>query len=104
MAGLIFKRYSLDTNWDISSSSLGRINMNFHNRDLIWLTKWVSSLVLIAGMALTAGNFYPLNMYMHLTGIIGWLVVALAWHDRSLIMLNGVAALIFINGIIASLF
>ena len=78
--------------------------MNFHNRNLIWLTKWVSSLVLIAGMALTADNFYPLNMYMHLTGIIGWLVVALAWHDRSLIMLNGVAAFIFINGIIASLF
>ena len=48
----------------------------------------MSSLVLIAGMALTAGNFYPLNMYMHLTGIIGWLVVALAWHDRSLIMLK----------------
>jgi hypothetical protein len=43
-------------------------------------------------------------MYMHLTGVIGWLVVALAWHDRSLIMLNGVAAFIFINGIIASLF
>ena len=78
--------------------------MNFHNKNLIWFTKWVSSLLLITGMALTASNIYPLNMYMHLTGIIGWLVVAFAWHDRSLIMLNGVAAFIFINGIIASLF
>ena len=77
--------------------------MNFHNRNLIWLTKWVSSVVIIAGMALTASNIYPLNMYMHLAGIIGWLVVALAWHDRSLIMQNAVAAFIFINGIIASL-
>jgi hypothetical protein len=54
-------------------------------------------------MALTASNVYPLNMYMHLVGITGWLVVAFAWHDRSLIMLNAVAALIFTSGIIANL-
>ena len=78
--------------------------MNFHLKNLIGFTTWANSLVIIAGMALTASNIYPLNMYMHLVGIIGWLVVAFAWHDRSLIMLNGVAAFIFINGIIASLF
>ena len=77
--------------------------MNFHHKNLIGVTKWVSSVVIIAGMALTASNIYPLNMYMQLVGIIGWLVVALAWHDRSLIMLNTVAALIFTSGIIASL-
>ena len=77
--------------------------MNFHHKNLIGFTKWASSLVIIAGMALTASNIYPLNMYMQLVGIIGWLVVALAWHDRSLIMLNAVAALIFTSGIIASL-
>jgi hypothetical protein len=77
--------------------------LTFHSKNLIWLTKWVSSVVIIAGMALTASNIYPLNMYMHLAGIIGWLVVSVAWHDRSLIMLNVVAAFIFINGIISSL-
>ena len=77
--------------------------MNFHHKNLIGFTKWVSSSVIIAGMALTASNIYPLNMYMQLVGIIGWLVVALAWHDRSLIMLNTVAALIFTSGIISSL-
>ena len=77
--------------------------MNFHHKNLIGFTKWTSSLVIIAGMALTASNIYPLNMYMQLVGIIGWLVVALAWHDRSLIMLNTVAALIFTSGVIASL-
>jgi len=70
---------------------------------MIGFIKWVSSLVIIAGVALTASNIYPLNLYMQLVGIIGWLVVALAWHDRSLIMLNTVAALIFTSGIIASL-
>ena len=77
--------------------------MNFHHKNLIGFTKWVSSLVIIAGMALTASNIYPLNMYMQLVGIIGWLVVAVAWHDRCLIMQNAVAAFIFINGIIVSL-
>ena len=70
---------------------------------MIGFTKWASSLVIIAGMALTATNIYPLNMYTHLVGITRWLVVAFAWHDRSLIMLNAVAALIFTSGIIASL-
>ena len=77
--------------------------MNFHHKNLIRFTKWVSSSVIIAGMALTASNIYPLNMYLQLVGITGWLVVALAWHDRSLIMLNTVAALIFTSGIISSL-
>ena len=77
--------------------------MNFHHKNLIGFTKWASSLVIIAGVALTVSNIYPLNMYMHLVGIIGWLVVAFAWHDRSLIMQNAVAAFIFINGIISSL-
>ena len=77
--------------------------MKFQKKNLIGFTKWASSLVIIAGMVLTASNIYPLNMYMHLVGIIGWLVVGLAWHDQSLIMLNAVAAFIFINGIISSL-
>ena len=75
----------------------------YSHKQLIWFTKWVSSLVSITGVALTASNIYPLNMYMHLAGLIGWLVVSLAWHDRSLIMVNAVAACIFLNGIISSL-
>ncbi len=77
--------------------------MNFHHKNLIGFTKWASSLVIIAGMSLTVSNIYPLNMYTHLVGITGWLVVAFASHDRSLILLNAVAALIFTSGIIASL-
>jgi len=76
--------------------------MNFQNLNLIGATKWVSSLLMIAGMALTVSNIYPLNMYIHLVGIIGWLVVALAWHERSIIMVNSVAACIFLGGIISS--
>ena len=77
--------------------------MNLQNIDLIWFTKWVSSFLIIAGMALTASQIYPLNMCMQLAGVTGWLLVGLARHDRSLITLNAVAAFIFANGIIFSL-
>ena len=75
----------------------------YSHKQLIEFTKWMSSLVIIAGMALTVSNIYPLNMYIHFVGIIGWLVVALAWHERSIIMVNSVAACIFGSGIISSL-
>jgi len=77
--------------------------MNFQNLNLFGFTKWVSSLVIIAGLALTACYIFPLNMYLLLVGITGWLGVALAWHERSIIMVNSVAALIFTSGIITSL-
>ena len=73
------------------------------NSDIVWLLKWASSLLLIAGMASTSANLYPLNMYFHLTGTMGWLAVALIWHDRSLTVLNSVAGFIFLSGIINSL-
>ena len=44
--------------------------MNFQNFNLIGATKWVSSLLMIAGMTLTVSNIYPLNMYMHSLGMI----------------------------------
>jgi len=53
--------------------------MNFQNLNLFMLTKWVSSLLILVGSALTVSNIYPLNMYLLLVGITGWLGVALAW-------------------------
>ena len=77
--------------------------MNFQNLNLVWLTKWVSSFFILAGMGLTASHIYPLNMFMQLVGIIGWIVVGFAWHERSLIIVNSLAACIFLGGIIFSL-
>jgi len=55
-------------------------------------------------MVLTTANIYPLNMYFHFAGVMGWLIVSIIWHDCSLIMLNSVAVLIFVAGIVSSLF
>jgi len=67
----------------------------------LWYGKWISSVILIIGMVLTAYNIFPMNLLFHVVGLSGWLLVAIAWNDRSLIMLNTVALVIYANGIIA---
>ena len=67
--------------------------------DLSWYIKWVSSIVILVGMVLTSSSLEPWNMWTHLVGVSGWLVVGMLWHDRALILLNSVAIFIFSSGI-----
>mgnify|MGYP001189007868 CR=1 FL=1 len=69
----------------------------------LWFVKWTSSIFLIIGMILTAYNIFPYNLYFHVVGLAGWLSVSIIWNDRSLIMLNTVALVIYAIGIISYL-
>ena len=68
--------------------------------DLSWYIKWVSSIFIIAGMALTSANIFPLNIIVHGIGVTGWLVVGMLWHDRALIFLNAVAIFVYATGLL----
>ena len=68
--------------------------------DLSWYIKWASSITLIFAMMFTAIEAMPINLFVANIGFIGWLVVGMLWHDRALIMLNGVAIFIFASGIV----
>ena len=68
--------------------------------DLSWYIKWVSSIFIIVGMALTSANIFPLNIYIHRIGVTGWLIVGMLWHDRALIFLNGVAIFVYVTGLL----
>ena len=68
---------------------------------LSWWIKWVSSIILIVAMIFTANNIYPWNLFFHFVGIGGWLIVAVFWNDRALIVVNAVALAIFANGMVA---
>ena len=70
-------------------------------KDFIWYVKWGSSITLLVAMTLTAQNIFPVNLYLHILGTIGWLVVSMAWNDSALIVVNAVALSIFANGILA---
>tara|TARA_R100000093_G_C1933027_1_gene69413 strand:- start:334 stop:582 length:249 start_codon:yes stop_codon:yes gene_type:complete len=68
-----------------------------------WYLKWVSCIILLVGMTLTAQNIYPLNLFVNLIGLLGWLIVAIIWNDRALIVINAVGVSIYANGIVGYL-
>ena len=69
-----------------------------HTKD--WYIKWVASVILLVGMILTAQNIYPINLFVNITGLIGWLIVSIMWNDRALIVINAVGVSIYLNGIV----
>ena len=67
---------------------------------LDWYIKWSASFIILIGMALTSINLTPFNLYFHFVGVSGWLIVGFMWHDRALMVVNSVAAMIFLMGIL----
>ena len=72
--------------------------------DLSWYIKWTGSMFLIVAMMMTSVNIFPLNLYVALVGMTGWLIVGILWHDRALIVLNAVSVAIYGLGIMNSWF
>ena len=68
-----------------------------------WYIKWVSSIILMISLLLTANNLFPYNLFVGVFGFVGWVIVAILWKDRSLILLNTTSLVIYINGIIGYL-
>ena len=69
-----------------------------------WYIKWSASVLLLTAMVLRATGDYPFtDMCLSLVGCVGWLVVAMLWKDRALIVLNSIAAFILMTGILNSL-
>ena len=68
--------------------------------DSSWYIKWASSVTLIVAMLFTSANMFPINLYIANIGFVGWLIVGMLWHDRSLIVLNAVSLAIYSLGIL----
>ena len=69
-----------------------------------WYIKWSASILLLTAMVLRATGDYPFtDMCLSLVGCIGWLVVAMLWKDRALIILNAIASFILMTGILNTL-
>ena len=65
-----------------------------------WYIKWASSIILLIGMILTSNQVYPLNIFVHMVGLMCWLIVGLMWNDRALIIINAVGVAIMANGLV----
>jgi len=69
---------------------------------LSWYLKWFSSVIIIIGILLTSNNLYPWNMMFHGVGLLGWLIVAILWNDRALLVVNSVGLALLANGLLNS--
>jgi len=66
-----------------------------------WYIKWISSIILLSAMMVRSNP--ELTIYdqgLSIIGCFGWLLVALLWKDRALIILNAVAVMILGTGLI----
>ena len=61
--------------------------------------KWLSAIVLSFGLVLTSANIYPLNLYVQIIGITGWLYAGIITEDKPLIYINFVGLIILMAGI-----
>jgi hypothetical protein len=44
-----------------------------------FILEWLSTATLIAGVALTSFNIYPLNLWVSLAGNAGWMLLGWMW-------------------------
>lgn len=58
---------------------------------IAFIVKWTASIVQIMGYTATAMGATPLNIYLFLVGLVGWLAVGLFWKDRAIILIHFVA-------------
>ena len=68
--------------------------------DLSWYVKWVSVvLILFATSARATGTMPLVDLWFGLFGTLGWFWVGYLWHDRALILLNGVLVTLIAMGL-----
>ena len=67
-----------------------------------WYIKWISSAILLLAMAVRSNPDLAIyDQTFSLLGCLGWLVVALIWKDRALIILNTAAVIILGSGLLS---
>jgi hypothetical protein len=70
------------------------------NKALVFYLKWLATLVTFAGAVCTSINLYPLGPALLNLGALLWLIVALAWREWSLIVINATLLAIYTVGLV----
>ena len=65
---------------------------------MISYIKWLSTFLVLSGILLTNLNIYPLNIFIHGTGAIGWTIVGFMMADRAILTNFGLQIPLFIVG------
>ena len=61
--------------------------------------KWISTFLVLTGILLTNLNIYPLNIYFHGLGVVGWTISGLLLKDKAILTNFGLQIPLFVIGI-----
>ena len=64
------------------------------------IIEWSSTVVLLAGVALTAIYIFPLNIYVNFVGNMLWLATGLLWRKWSLVVVSSIISVMYGAGIV----
>ena len=67
------------------------------------IVKWLGTILCLAGIAFTSFNVYPLNVFLSLIGSTLWTLAAFYTRDKPLFLVEAVAVIFYISGVIAYL-
>lgn len=73
--------------------------MESQTRSWIFI-EWISTIILISGVALTSLNVYPINIYVNVIGNVLWLLIALHWNKMSLIIIQSFVLFLYVVGVV----
>ena len=62
------------------------------------MIKWISKFFVLVGILLTNLNIYPLNIYLHGVGVIGWTMAGFIYKDKAILTNFGLQIPIFALG------
>ena len=64
------------------------------------MIKWLGTILCLCGIFLTSFNIYPLNVVLSLIGSTLWTVAAIIQRDKPLFLVEAVAVLFYIVGMV----
>jgi len=67
---------------------------------LDWYVKWFATTMIISAVVCRSAGFHLMDLIFSIVGTAGWTYVAIAWHDRALIILNAVISVILAIGLL----
>lgn len=73
---------------------------------LDWYLKWIGSIWLLVAIALRSTGLPELQVYdvlLSFSGTLMWAVVGFIWRDRAIIIINAVAAIMLLGGLLTRL-
>jgi len=60
--------------------------------------KWISTFLVLVGILLTNLNIYPLNIYFHGLGVVGWTIAGFISKDKAILTNFGLQIPLFLIG------